>query len=220
MVTSLARCGRPEPECLRFPGTKIAGNHRKATRKIGGGCQAIGQIAREEMVGCENVVDPSQAVEGQMCQAAPDRIAHGQRTDENRGGRHHSQGHRSMGPPVIGQAVGDQTPGGHRPAVQDGGHGQFVLRDVGWHDRGDMTGPTAAFCRQRYRKIDSGCSQGGRRQTKAFAVARLRAYPKTVWEKGTVPFCSEDYAKSGQSPEAFRIGSYWPTSIPPSTTIT
>ena len=34
-----------------------------------------------------------------------------------------------------------------------------------------------------------------------------RAYPKTAWEKGTVPYCSEDCAKSGQSPAAFALGS-------------
>jgi NADPH-dependent 2,4-dienoyl-CoA reductase/sulfur reductase-like enzyme len=33
--------------------------------------------------------------------------------------------------------------------------------------------------------------------------SRLRAYPKTASEKGTVPFCSEDSAKLGQSPAVF-----------------
>ena len=41
------------------------------------------------------------------------------------------------------------------------------------------------------------------RQSGAGCVTAFRAYPKTASEKGTVPFCSEDSAKLGQSPAVF-----------------
>ena len=44
---------------------------------------------------------------------------------------------------------------------------------------------------------------GSCRHACEIVLSLFTAYPKTAWEKGTVPFCSADYAKSGQSPAVF-----------------
>src|SRR5436189_5340705 len=48
-----------------------------------------------------------------------------------------------------------------------------------------------------------GVKPGGNVQGFQRSPFAFRAYPKTASEKGTVPFCSEDSAKLGQSPAVF-----------------
>ncbi len=86
---------------------------RIAVREIGGRRQAVGQITVEKMIGDENLVDPAQAVDGQMGQALADRIAHAQGAGQNRGRGGDAQRQRQVGPPMIGQAAREQNPTRH-----------------------------------------------------------------------------------------------------------
>ena len=87
-------------------GGEALGEHR-------GGGHFVGQLGPKEAVAQDHLVDRPQALEGQVAQAPPHRVAHQQRPAEHRRAGRHAQGHGEVRSPVIEQRAEDEAEGRH-----------------------------------------------------------------------------------------------------------
>ena len=85
--------------------------------ELGLGSQFLRQLLAEEAIDHQQLVDPTQAVEHQMPQRPPDRIADEQGAGQHGRRRRHPQCHGQVHQPVKTEAWRDNAKGGHAPII-------------------------------------------------------------------------------------------------------